>query len=103
MIINALLNAMVQLLEVMLLTIFCLCIFALFALEVYMGKLHQVCVLIKGSETSTRESRRPSVSPILPDDPNRHFLYATQVTNLRISRILNFCNYLHSIQIITYF
>ena len=77
MIINALLNAMVQLLEVMLLTIFCLCIFALFALEVYMGKLHQVCVLIKGSETSMGDSRRPVIEPIMESDPNRHYLYAT--------------------------
>jgi hypothetical protein len=79
----------------MLLTIFCLCIFALFALEVYMGRLHQVCVLIKGSETSTREARRPSVAPILPDDPNRHFLYARQATNLLSSQILFYIYYLY--------
>lgn len=42
--INALLSSVVQLLEVMALTLFCLMIFALFALEVYMGKLRHKCV-----------------------------------------------------------
>lgn len=45
MMINALLSSVVQLLEVMALTLFCLCIFALFALEVYMGKLRHKCVI----------------------------------------------------------
>ncbi|XP_035702487.1 sodium channel protein 60E isoform X2 [Folsomia candida] len=44
MMINALLSSVVQLLEVMALTLFCLMIFALFALEVYMGKLRHKCV-----------------------------------------------------------
>lgn len=44
MMINALLSSVVQLMEVMLLTLFCLMIFALFALEVYMGKLRHKCV-----------------------------------------------------------
>jgi hypothetical protein len=77
MIINALLNAMVQLFEVMLLTAFCLAIFALFALEVYMGKLHQVCVLIKGSPKAMEVVRHPSAAePINDTDPNRDYLYA---------------------------
>lgn len=44
MMINALLSSAVQLLEVMGLTLFCLMIFALFAQEVFMGKLRQKCV-----------------------------------------------------------
>eukprot|EP00095_Tigriopus_kingsejongensis_P011168 maker-scaffold259_size234575-snap-gene-1.15 protein:Tk11168 transcript:maker-scaffold259_size234575-snap-gene-1.15-mRNA-1 annotation:"unnamed protein product" len=44
-IINALLNAVKQLAEVMTLTIFCLMVFALFALQVYMGQLRNKCVL----------------------------------------------------------
>ena len=43
-IINALLNAVKQLAEVMTLTIFCLMVFALFALQVYMGQLRNKCV-----------------------------------------------------------
>jgi len=48
--IDALLSSAIQLLEVMALTLFCLMIFALFALEVYMGKLRQKCVLDPASE-----------------------------------------------------
>jgi hypothetical protein len=44
-IINALLNAVKQLAEVMTLTIFCIMVFALFALQVYMGQLRNKCVI----------------------------------------------------------
>lgn len=44
-IINALLHSFKQLAEVMTLTIFCLMVFALFALQVYMGELRHKCVL----------------------------------------------------------
>ena len=44
-IINALLHSFRQLAEVMTLTIFCLMVFALFALQVYMGELRNKCVL----------------------------------------------------------
>ena len=43
-IINALLHSIRQLAEVMTLTIFCLMVFALFALQVYMGELRNKCV-----------------------------------------------------------
>ncbi|XP_065369010.1 sodium channel protein 60E [Calliphora vicina] len=43
-IINALLHSFRQLAEVMTLTIFCLMVFALFALQVYMGELRNKCV-----------------------------------------------------------
>jgi hypothetical protein len=43
-IINALLHSIKQLAEVMTLTIFCLMVFALFALQVYMGELRNKCV-----------------------------------------------------------
>nr|XP_040580398.1 sodium channel protein 60E-like [Lepeophtheirus salmonis] len=43
-IINALLHSVKQLAEVMTLTIFCLMVFALFALQVYMGQLRNKCV-----------------------------------------------------------
>eukprot|EP00102_Acyrthosiphon_pisum_P002928 XP_001944868.2 PREDICTED: sodium channel protein 60E-like [Acyrthosiphon pisum] len=45
-IINALLHSFRQLAEVMTLTIFCLMVFALFALQVYMGELRNKCVMI---------------------------------------------------------
>ncbi|CAL8088469.1 unnamed protein product [Orchesella dallaii] len=48
MMINALLSSVVQLLEVMALTVACLMIFSLFALQLFRGKLLQKCVLIKG-------------------------------------------------------
>ncbi|KAF4532982.1 hypothetical protein B566_EDAN000671 [Ephemera danica] len=44
-IINALLHSFKQLAEVMTLTVFCLMVFALFALQVYMGELRNKCVL----------------------------------------------------------
>ena len=44
-IINALLHSVKQLAEVMTLTVFCLMVFALFALQVYMGQLRNKCVL----------------------------------------------------------
>ena len=43
-IINALLKAMRQLLEVMTLIVFCLSVLALFALQVFMGELRNKCV-----------------------------------------------------------
>ena len=43
-IISALLRAMRMLAEVMLLTLFCMMMFALFALQVYLGALRQKCV-----------------------------------------------------------
>ncbi|XP_066996031.2 sodium channel protein 60E-like [Anabrus simplex] len=45
-IINALLHSFKQLAEVMTLTIFCLMVFALFALQVYMGELRNKCVRV---------------------------------------------------------
>ena len=51
MLINALFGSVVQLIEVMALTMFCLMIFALLALQLFMGRLRQKCVLIKGSPT----------------------------------------------------
>ncbi|VVC43878.1 Voltage gated sodium channel, alpha subunit,Voltage-dependent L-type calcium channel, IQ- [Cinara cedri] len=45
-IINALLHSFRQLAEVMTLTIFCLMVFALFALQVYMGELRNKCVMV---------------------------------------------------------
>lgn len=48
MMINALLNSVVHLVEVMVLTLVCLIIFAVFALEVFQGKLRQKCVMDKG-------------------------------------------------------
>nr|CAD7434571.1 unnamed protein product [Timema monikensis] len=45
-IINALLHSFKQLAEVMTLTIFCLMVFALFALQVYMGELRNKCVKV---------------------------------------------------------
>ena len=44
-IINALLHSVKQLAEVMTLTVFCLMVFALFALQVYMGQLRNKCVM----------------------------------------------------------
>ncbi|BES91366.1 Sodium channel [Nesidiocoris tenuis] len=51
-IINALLHSFKQLAEVMTLTIFCLMVFALFALQVYMGELRNKCVPIPPNEMS---------------------------------------------------
>ncbi|KAK7584284.1 hypothetical protein V9T40_005247 [Parthenolecanium corni] len=51
-IINALLHSFRQLAEVMTLTIFCLMVFALFALQVYMGELRNKCVLIENYTSS---------------------------------------------------
>jgi len=44
-IINALLHSVKQLAEVMTLTVFCLMVFALFALQVYMGQLRNKCIM----------------------------------------------------------
>jgi Ion transport protein. len=55
-IINALLHSFKQLAEVMTLTIFCLMVFALFALQVYMGELRNKCVRrMEGDNTSDVE------------------------------------------------
>ncbi|KAL5288421.1 hypothetical protein ACFFRR_008949 [Megaselia abdita] len=55
-IINALLHSFRQLAEVMTLTIFCLMVFALFALQVYMGELRNKCVLTyNGTQNGTAE------------------------------------------------
>ncbi|XP_076390285.1 sodium channel protein 60E isoform X2 [Megachile rotundata] len=51
-IINALLHSFKQLAEVMTLTIFCLMVFALFALQVYMGELRNKCVKNLGSNNT---------------------------------------------------
>lgn len=51
-IINALLHSFKQLAEVMTLTIFCLMVFALFALQVYMGELRNKCVPTPPSDIS---------------------------------------------------
>ena len=78
--IDALLSSVVQLLEVMALTLFCLMIFALLALELYMGKLRQKCVLTKGSEVHRRMiedgERDPSeIDEISPMDPDANRLW----------------------------
>ncbi|KAK7492680.1 hypothetical protein BaRGS_00016159, partial [Batillaria attramentaria] len=52
-IVNALLGAFKMLFEVIILTVFCLMVFALFALQVYMGALRQKCVKDIGSYTAT--------------------------------------------------
>ncbi|XP_077988400.1 sodium channel protein 1 brain-like isoform X2 [Glandiceps talaboti] len=49
-IINALLGSTRMLMEVMLLTFFVLCIFALFSLQIYMGALRQKCVAFMSEE-----------------------------------------------------
>ncbi|CAH2234224.1 jg16673 [Pararge aegeria aegeria] len=57
-IINALLHSFKQLAEVMTLTIFCLMVFALFALQVYMGELRNKCVqdlIVPAGENFTEE------------------------------------------------
>ncbi|CAG7829681.1 unnamed protein product [Allacma fusca] len=82
MMINALLSSVVQLLEVMALTLFCLMIFALLALELYMGKLLQKCVLIKnGAEhvkmvsEGSRVKSEITGGPIKPGTPNANRLW----------------------------
>ncbi|XP_022913809.1 sodium channel protein 60E isoform X3 [Onthophagus taurus] len=55
-IINALLHSFKQLAEVMTLTIFCLMVFALFALQVYKGELRNKCVLRLYDDNITHES-----------------------------------------------
>ncbi|KAK3858865.1 hypothetical protein Pcinc_034971, partial [Petrolisthes cinctipes] len=57
-IINALLNSIKQLVEVMTLTVFCLMVFALFALQVYMGVLKNKCVKSMPSANLTNEEWR---------------------------------------------
>ena len=79
--IDALLSSVVQLLEVMALTLFCLMIFALLALELYMGKLRQKCVLIKGSEVHRRmiedgERDPAEIDEISPMDPDANRLWS---------------------------
>ena len=49
-IINALLHSVKQLAEVMTLTVFCLMVFALFALQVYMGQLRNKCIMLMPEE-----------------------------------------------------
>ncbi|RZF45624.1 hypothetical protein LSTR_LSTR010575, partial [Laodelphax striatellus] len=60
-IINALLHSFKQLAEVMTLTIFCLMVFALFALQVYMGELRNKCVMI-ANQTETHAEWREWIS-----------------------------------------
>ncbi|XP_065166604.1 sodium channel protein 60E isoform X3 [Atheta coriaria] len=55
-IINALLHSFKQLAEVMTLTIFCLMVFALFALQVYKGELRNKCVLKMDDHNATYEA-----------------------------------------------
>nr|XP_015837604.1 PREDICTED: sodium channel protein 60E isoform X3 [Tribolium castaneum] len=55
-IINALLHSFKQLAEVMTLTIFCLMVFALFALQVYKGELRNKCVLKMEDHNATYET-----------------------------------------------
>ncbi|XP_071550553.1 sodium channel protein 1 brain-like isoform X3 [Panulirus ornatus] len=57
-IINALLNSIKQLVEVMTLTVFCLMVFALFALQVYMGVLKNKCVKDMPANFTSEEWRR---------------------------------------------
>ncbi|XP_060572053.1 sodium channel protein 1 brain-like isoform X2 [Ruditapes philippinarum] len=52
-IVNALLRAFRMLLEVMMLILFCLMVFALFSLQIYMGTLRQKCVLEAPDYTGT--------------------------------------------------
>ena len=74
--INSLFGSVVQLLEVMALTLFCLMIFALLALQLFMGKLRHKCVLVKNGsahinlvEDNDRDSSE--LEDIKPDDPDR--------------------------------
>ncbi|XP_030766868.1 sodium channel protein 60E [Sitophilus oryzae] len=55
-IINALLHSFKQLAEVMTLTIFCLMVFALFALQVYKGELRNKCVLKMDDKNASYET-----------------------------------------------
>ncbi|KAG5893248.1 hypothetical protein JTB14_013408 [Gonioctena quinquepunctata] len=55
-IINALLHSFKQLAEVMTLTIFCLMVFALFALQVYKGELRNKCVLKMDDHNASYET-----------------------------------------------
>ncbi|KAL1502277.1 hypothetical protein ABEB36_007443 [Hypothenemus hampei] len=55
-IINALLHSFKQLAEVMTLTIFCLMVFALFALQVYKGELRNKCVLNMDDKNASYET-----------------------------------------------
>lgn len=55
-IINALLHSFKQLAEVMTLTIFCLMVFALFALQVYKGELRNKCVLKMDDDNASYDS-----------------------------------------------
>ena len=80
MLINALFGSVVQLIEVMALTMFCLMIFALLALQLFMGKLRQKCVLIKNGvahkamvESGDRDD--DELGAIVRSDPYRHKLY----------------------------
>ena len=52
-IVNALLRAFKMLFEVIILTCFCLMVFALFALQIYMGTLRQKCVQDISNYTAT--------------------------------------------------
>lgn len=52
-IVNALLRAFRMLLEVMMLICFCLMVFALFSLQIYMGTLRQKCVADIDNLTAT--------------------------------------------------
>ncbi|CAH1976056.1 unnamed protein product [Acanthoscelides obtectus] len=65
-IINALLHSFKQLAEVMTLTIFCLMVFALFALQVYKGELRNKCVLNMEDHNASYEvwfKKRPKPLP----------------------------------------
>lgn len=64
MMISALMNSFKQLFEVMVLIFFALFVFSLFALEVFSGKFHNVCVLNKGSDTAKALYRLPNMKKI---------------------------------------
>ena len=74
--INALFGSVVQLLEVMALTLFCLMIFALLALQLFMGKLRHKCVLVKNGVAHNQlvaenEREMGELGDVRPDDPDR--------------------------------
>ncbi|CAG7722563.1 unnamed protein product [Allacma fusca] len=81
--INALLKSVTQLVEVMILTVFCLMIFSLLALQLFMGKLSQKCVLVKNGpkhlkmvlEEQSRDLSELEGGPINLNDPNANFLW----------------------------
>ncbi|CAG7829685.1 unnamed protein product [Allacma fusca] len=85
--INALVSSVVQLLEVMALTLFCLMLFSLLALELFMGKLRQKCVLVKNGVRhlqmiyEERSRSEDELGSIDPNDPDRNLFFYEWANN----------------------